>query len=126
MDALSASARESAASADILRIVGLTTEFRGRQSRIRANDDIHLSIRRGETMGIVGESGSGKSVLCRSILRLLPSPPAFVRASRITFNGRDLLKLSDAEMEQVRGTDIAMIFQNPMNALNPVWPIGDQ
>ena len=114
------------AQAPILRIEDLVVEFRQQEKVVRAANHVSIAIRRGETLGIVGESGSGKSVLCRSILRLLPSPPAFVRAGRITFNGRDLLKLSDAEMEQVRGTDIAMIFQNPMNALNPVWPIGDQ
>jgi peptide/nickel transport system ATP-binding protein len=114
------------AQAPILRIEDLVVEFRQQEKVIRAANHVSIAIRRGETLGIVGESGSGKSVLCRSILRLLPSPPAFVRAGRITFNGRDLLKLSDAEMEQVRGTEIAMIFQNPMNALNPVWPIGDQ
>ena len=110
----------------ILEIEDLVVEFRQREKVVRAANHVSIAIRHGETLGIVGESGSGKSVLCRSILRLLPSPPAFVRSGRITFNGRDLLKLSDAEMEQVRGTDIAMIFQNPMNALNPVWPIGDQ
>ena len=110
----------------ILRIEDLVVEFRQQEKVIRAANHVSIAIRRGETLGIVGESGSGKSVLCRSILRLLPSPPAFVRAGRITFNGRDLLKLSDAEMEQVRGAEIAMVFQNPMNALNPVWPIGDQ
>jgi peptide/nickel transport system ATP-binding protein len=110
----------------ILKIEDMVVEFRQQKKVVRAANHVSITIRRGETMGIVGESGSGKSVLCRSILRLLPSPPAFVRAGRITFNGRDLLKLSDAEMEQVRGSDIAMIFQNPMNALNPVWPIGDQ
>lgn len=110
----------------ILKIEDMVVEFRQQKKVVRAANHVSITIRRGETMGIVGESGSGKSVLCRSILRLLPSPPAFVRAGRITFNGRDLLKLSDAEMEQVRGSEIAMIFQNPMNALNPVWPIGDQ
>jgi oligopeptide/dipeptide ABC transporter ATP-binding protein len=110
----------------ILEIEDLVVEFRHQEKVVCAANHVSIAIRHGETMGIVGESGSGKSVLCRSILRLLPSPPAFVRSGRITFNGRDLLKLSDAQMEQVRGTDIAMIFQNPMNALNPVWPIGDQ
>jgi oligopeptide/dipeptide ABC transporter ATP-binding protein len=126
MDALPASAMESAAAADILRIVGLTTEFRGRQSRIRANDDIHLSIRRGSTLGIVGESGSGKSVLCRSILRLLlPSANAHIEGA-VEYDGRDLLALDEAEMRRLRGTELRMIFQNPMTSLNPVWPIGDQ
>jgi oligopeptide/dipeptide ABC transporter ATP-binding protein len=126
MDALPASAMESAANADILRIVGLTTEFRGRQSRIRANDDIHLSIRRGSTLGIVGESGSGKSVLCRSILRLLPPSANACTEGAVEYEGRDLLRLDEAEMRRLRGTEIRMIFQNPMTSLNSVWPIGDQ
>jgi peptide/nickel transport system ATP-binding protein len=110
----------------ILEIEDLVVEFRQQERVVRAANHVSIAIRQGETMGIVGESGSGKSVLCRSILRLLPSPPAFVRSGRIIFDGRDLLKLPDDEMQQIRGTDIAMIFQNPMNALNPVWPIGDQ
>ena len=110
----------------ILEIDDLVVEFRQKEKVVRAADRVSIAIRHGETMGIVGESGSGKSVLCRSILRLLPSPPAFIRSGCIFFNGRDLLKLSDTEMEDIRGAGIAMIFQNPMNALNPVWPIGDQ
>src|SRR5262245_30836982 len=126
MDALPASAMDSAAGADILRIVGLTTEFRGRQSRIRANDDIHLSVRRGSTLGIVGESGSGKSVLCRSVLRLLPPSANAHTDGAVQYDGRDLLSLSEEEMRRLRGTELRMIFQNPMTSLNPVWPIGDQ
>src|SRR5262245_29713780 len=126
MDALPTSDTESAANADILRIVGLTTEFRGRRSRIRANDDIHLSIHRGSTLGIVGESGSGKSVLCRSILRLLPPSANAHTEGVVEYEGRDLLRLDEAEMRRLRGTELRMIFQNPMTSLNPVWPIGDQ
>ena len=115
-----------ASSPDILKVVGLTTEFRGRHSRIRANDDITIAIRRGSILGIVGESGSGKSVLCRSILRLLPpSANAHVEGT-VTYDGRDLLSLSEEEMRRLRGTELRMIFQNPMTSLNPVWPIGDQ
>jgi oligopeptide/dipeptide ABC transporter ATP-binding protein len=110
----------------LLRISGLTVEFTTRAGRVRANDRLSLDIRAGETLGIVGESGSGKSVLCRAILRLLPSPPARVSAEGMSFAGRDLLRLDDAAMRSVRGRDIAMIFQNPMTSLNPVWPIGDQ
>ncbi len=65
-------------------------------------------------------------MLCRAILRLLPSPPADVTAKALNFAGRDLLKLKPAEMRKIRGQDIAMVFQNPMTSLNPVWPIGDQ
>lgn len=110
----------------ILEIEDLVVEFQQGGKVIRAANHISLSVRPGETVGIVGESGSGKSVLCRSILRLLPSPPSFVRSGHIRFAGRDLLGLPEEEMQRIRGSDIAMIFQNPMNALNPVWPIGDQ
>ena len=118
---------EAAAGAEpLLRIAELTVEFKTRAGPIRANDKVSLDIRPGETLGIVGESGSGKSVLCRAILRLLPSPPAKVSAKSLLFAGRDLMRLDDVAMRGVRGHDIAMIFQNPMTSLNPVWPIGDQ
>jgi oligopeptide/dipeptide ABC transporter ATP-binding protein len=127
MNALSTSpAANISASPDILKIAGLTTEFRGRHSRIRANDDIHLSIPHGSTLGIVGESGSGKSVLCRSILRLLPPSANAHFAGAVEYEGRDLLRLDEVEMRRLRGTELRMIFQNPMTSLNPVWPIGDQ
>nr|UXE45912.1 dipeptide transport ATP-binding protein DppD [uncultured bacterium] len=120
-------ARDMAAGAEpLLRISELTVEFRTRAGPIRANDKVSLDIRPAETLGIVGESGSGKSVLCRAILRLLPSPPAKVSAKSLLLAGRDLMALDDVEMRSVRGHDIAMIFQNPMTSLNPVWPIGDQ
>ena len=110
----------------LLRISELTVQFATRAGAIRANDHVSLDIRLGETLGIVGESGSGKSVLCRAILRLLPSPPAKVSAKAVMFGGRDLIRVDDKAMRAVRGRDISMIFQNPMTSLNPVWPIGDQ
>jgi len=114
------------ADAAILAVSDLVVEFRQGGRRLLAANHISLSVRQGETLGIVGESGSGKSVLCRTILRLLPSPPAFIRSGQVIFDGVDLLALSEARMREIRGADIAMVFQNPMNALNPVWPIGDQ
>jgi oligopeptide/dipeptide ABC transporter ATP-binding protein len=117
---------DTAAGDCVLAVRGLTTEFRGRHSRIRANDDIHLTIRRGSTLGIVGESGSGKSVLCRSILRLLPATADPHVEGIVEYGGRDLMRLSEAEMRRLRATELRMIFQNPMTSLNPVWPIGDQ
>src|SRR5262245_5403645 len=116
----------AAPAADILVIRGLTTEFRGRHTRIRANDDIDLAIPRGSTLGIVGESGSGKSVLCRSILRLLPPSSDPHVSGTVEYDGRDLLRLGEAVMRRLRGTELRMVFQNPMTSLNPVWPIGDQ
>ena len=114
------------AAAPLLEIHDLVVEFRQARSRLLAANQVSLSVRQGETLGIVGESGSGKSVLCRSILRLLPTPPAFIRGGSIRFGDVDLLTLSEEGMRRIRGADIAMVFQNPMNALNPVWPIGDQ
>lgn len=116
----------AAAKPPILEIEDLVVEFHQGSKVVRAANHVSLTIRQGETVGIVGESGSGKSVLCRSILRLLPSPPSHVKSGRITFAGRDLLSLPESEMQKIRGADIAMVFQNPMSALNPVWPIGDQ
>ena len=118
--------RPDSSAGPVLDVRGLVTEFRMRDATIFANAAVSLSISKGRTLGIVGESGSGKSVLCRSIRRLIPSPPGFVTAGEVRFEGRDLLTLDDAEMSRVRGTRIRMVFQNPMTSLNPVWPIGDQ
>jgi oligopeptide/dipeptide ABC transporter ATP-binding protein len=112
--------------APLLDVRGLVTEFRGREATIRANAEVSIAIGRGATLGIVGESGSGKSVLCRSILRLIPSPPGFITGGEVWFGDRNLLTLPEEEMRRVRGTEARMIFQNPMTSLNPVWPIGDQ
>ncbi len=119
-------AGRTTAEVPILEIKDLTVEFRHRGRTIRAANRLSLSVFEGETLGIVGESGSGKSVLCRTILRLIPSPPAFIESGEIHFAGRNLLSLSEREIQSVRGAEISMIFQNPMNALNPIWPIGDQ
>ena len=100
-------------------------EFLTPRGSLVANRSISFSVAAGETLGIVGESGSGKSVLCRAILRLLPSPPAHQTAKRIAFLGRDLMQISEKEMQEVRGQDIGMVFQNPMTSLNPVWTVGD-
>ena len=119
-------ARAASSGRPVLDVRGLVTEFRLRDATILANAAVSIAIARGRTLGIVGESGSGKSVLCRSILRLIPSPPGYITAGKVLFEGRDLLELDDAEMARVRGTRIRMVFQNPMTSLNPVWPIGDQ
>jgi len=105
----------------LLDIEGLSVRFAG--GRVLANDNVSLSVMPGETLGIVGESGSGKSVLCRAVLRLLS---AGVTASRLEFEGQDLLSLSEREMRRLRGSGISMIFQSPMSSLDPVWSIGDQ
>src|SRR5207253_9408735 len=90
-----------------------------------AVDNVSFEIRAGETLGLVGESGSGKSVTALSIMRLV-QPPGRVAGGSVRFKERDLLTLSESEMRAVRGADIALIFQEPMTALNPVFTIGDQ
>ncbi len=91
-----------------------------------AVNDVSLTLNYGQTLGLVGESGCGKSVTALSIMRLVASPPGVIAGGEILFEGRDLLKLSPAEMRSVRGNDISMIFQEPMTSLNPVFRIGEQ
>jgi oligopeptide transport system ATP-binding protein len=110
----------------LLELQGLKTYFRTRAGDVRAVDGVDLTVRPGETVGLVGESGSGKSVTARSIMRLLPTPPARYAGGRILFKGRDLLELSDAEMSDLRGGRISMIYQDPMTFLNPVYTAGEQ
>ena len=110
----------------ILSIRGLRTTFRTPAGVFPAVDGIDLDVRKGETIGIVGESGCGKSVTALSILRLLPEPPACIEAGEIHFAGRDLLRLPPDELRQIRGNRVAMIFQEPMTSLNPVFTAGDQ
>lgn len=117
---------ESEKKESILDVRELVVEFRIPNGIIKANNKVSIRVNQGETLGIVGESGSGKSVLCRSILRLIPNPPGTISAGKILFNNEDLMLLTESEMQRVRGTQIKMIFQNPMTSLNPVWPIGDQ
>jgi peptide/nickel transport system ATP-binding protein len=110
---------------ELLRIEGLRTTFRTHNGEVAAVDGVDLSVAKGRTLGIVGESGCGKSVLSLSVMRLVP-PPGRIAAGRILFEGRDLLALPPAEMRDIRGNRIAMIFQEPMTSLNPVFTIGDQ
>jgi len=100
--------------------------FRTFDGVYQALDGVELELERGQSLGIVGETGCGKSVTVRNILGLLPSPPAEVVSGEILFEGRDLLMLSKAEMQKIRGTEIAMIFQDPMTYLNPVFTVGTQ
>jgi peptide/nickel transport system ATP-binding protein len=109
----------------LLEIENLQTHFRTPDGVNRAVDRLSLAIEAGQTLAIVGESGCGKSVTAMSVLRLIPEPPGRI-AGRITFDGRDLLRLSDAEMRDIRGNDISMIFQEPMTSLNPVLTVGRQ
>ena len=110
----------------LLEVKDLHTEFRTGAGLVRAVDGISYTVEPGETVAIVGESGSGKSVSALSVLRLIPDPPGRITAVRFAFDGRDILQLSDAEMRQVRGGEIGMVFQEPMTSLNPVLTIGRQ
>ncbi len=110
----------------LLSIDGLKTHFRNRDGIVRAVDGVSFDVHPGETLAVVGESGCGKSVTLLSVLRLLPMPPARIVAGRVLFDGRDLLKVSDKEMRDVRGNAISMIFQEPMTSLNPVLTVGQQ
>ena len=109
----------------LLSISGLRTTFRTINGEIAAVDGVDLAVARGRTLGIVGESGCGKSVLSLSVMRLVP-PPGRIDTGRIMFDGRNLLDLSMPEMRAIRGSRIAMIFQEPMTSLNPVFTAGDQ
>jgi oligopeptide/dipeptide ABC transporter ATP-binding protein len=110
----------------LLEVRNLRTEFRTGAGIVRAVDGISYSVDPGETVAVVGESGSGKSVGALSILRLIPSPPGRIVSGEVMFNGRDLMKLSDDDMREVRGGEIGMVFQEPMTSLNPVLSIGRQ
>jgi peptide/nickel transport system ATP-binding protein/oligopeptide transport system ATP-binding protein len=110
----------------LLEVRGLTTAFRTARGEINAIDDVSFSVDEGEVLGIVGESGSGKSVTALTIMGLLPHPPARIASGSIRFAGRDITRLSDAAMQKIRGPGIAMVFQEPMTSLNPVFTIGDQ
>jgi peptide/nickel transport system ATP-binding protein len=110
----------------LLQVRDLQTQFATDDGIVRAVDGVSFSIEEGKTLGMVGESGCGKSVTALSILRLVPSPPGRIVAGQILYQGVDLLKLADREMRAVRGNEIAMIFQEPMTSLNPVFTVGDQ
>ena len=109
----------------LLSVEHLTTVFDTAHGPVPAADDVSFEIRAGETLGLVGESGSGKSVTALSIMRLV-QPPGRIAGGRLVFKGRDLLTLNERAMQRVRGADIALIFQEPMTALNPVFRVGDQ
>jgi oligopeptide transport system ATP-binding protein len=110
----------------ILTVNDLTTSFSTTNGLIRAVNGVSFSIKPGEIVGIVGESGCGKSVTMRSVLRILPEPPARIERGQVLYKGRDLLTLSEAEMMKIRGKEIAMVFQDAMTSLNPVLRVGTQ
>ena len=113
-------------SAPLLDIRGLSVSFGTYQGRAHVLDRASLTVNHGEIVGLVGETGCGKSVLSRAVLRIIPTPPGSIDAGEILFEGRDLLKLPRTDMRRLRGERISMIFQEPMNSLNPVFTVGNQ
>ena len=110
----------------LLHIEELKTHFNTFEGIVRAVDDVSLFIDKGEVLGVVGESGCGKSVTAQSVMRLIPEPPGRIVHGRILFDGTDIVPLSMEQMRTIRGNRIAMIFQEPMTSLNPVYTIGNQ
>lgn len=111
---------------NLLSIKNLTTHFFTEQGVVKAVQNVSFDIPRGKTLAVVGESGCGKSVTAMSVMRLIPWPPGKVIDGEILFNGEALLHVSDERMREIRGNDIAMIFQEPMTSLNPVFTVGNQ
>jgi oligopeptide/dipeptide ABC transporter ATP-binding protein len=112
--------------APLLRVRGLVTSFRSDAGVLRAVDDVSFEVPEGATVGIVGESGCGKSVTALSILRLIPRSQGVIERGAVELRGKDLLALTEREMQDVRGNEISMIFQEPMTSLNPVYTVGAQ
>ncbi|MGB4406064.1 MAG: ABC transporter ATP-binding protein [Sphaerochaeta sp.] len=110
----------------VLEVKDLQTYFKTDAGIVKAVDGVSFTIHEGETLGIVGESGSGKSVTNLSIMRLIPSPPGRIVGGQILFEGKDILKMSESEMRDIRGDKISMIFQDPMTSLNPFLKISTQ
>ena len=110
----------------LLEIKNLTVHYESFDATVHAVENLNLSLRHGETLGLVGETGAGKTTTVKSVMRILPDPPAKIVSGEILFDGKDLLKLPVKEMRKIRGKQISMIFQDPMTSLNPVMTVGDQ
>src|SRR5207248_6965870 len=116
---------ETPAGEALLSVRKLRTSFFTPEGVVYAVDNVSFDVRKGEAVALVGESGCGKSVTAMSIMRLV-APPGRVTGGEVRFKGRDLVKLSEKQMRDVRGDDVAMVFQEPMTSLNPVFRIGEQ
>lgn len=112
--------------AALLRVEGLTVRFRTPGGRVTVVDDVSFALKPGETLGLVGESGSGKTITSLALMGLLETPPAEIAAGRVLFEGRDLLSLPEAELSDLRGARLSMVFQEPMTSLNPLMTVGRQ
>jgi len=110
----------------VLQLDDLTVRFHLKRGQLTAIDGVTFTVHRGETFGLVGESGSGKTVTARSVMRLIPMPPGEIVRGRILYEGTNILEHSDQQMRALRGKKIAMVFQEPMSALNPVFTVGKQ
>ena len=110
----------------LLSIKDLVVEYRTMDGTVHAVNGVSLDLAAGETLGLVGETGAGKTTIAKSILRILPSPPAEIASGEINFGGKNILDMNVAELRKLRGNKISMIFQDPMTALNPVFTIGEQ
>jgi peptide/nickel transport system ATP-binding protein len=110
----------------LLEIQGLKTHFKTDDGWLHAVDGVDLSVERGETVCVVGESGCGKSVTAMTVLRLIPIPPGRIVSGAVLWKGRDLVQASDDEMRKIRAKEIAIVFQEPMTSLNPVYTVGEQ
>jgi len=110
----------------LLEIENLNVTFNTRHGQVTALDSVSMHVNAGETLGVVGESGCGKSITALSVMGLIPMPPGRIAGGAIRLNGEDLVGASDARLRQLRGAEVAMIFQEPMTSLNPVFTVGDQ
>lgn len=111
---------------DLLEVKNLKTNFYTDEGIVRAVDDVSFKIKKKETLAVVGESGCGKSITAMSIMRLIPNPPGKIEGGEILFEGKNILKLNQNEIRNIRGNQISVIFQEPMTSLNPVFTIGNQ
>ena len=110
----------------VLQVENLTIEFQMEEETVQAVNDVSFTLKKGETMGLVGETGAGKTTTALAMLRLVPSPPGVIKEGKITVCGHDMLTLPTQKLEEIRGKEISMIFQDPMTSLNPVYTVGEQ
>ena len=110
----------------LLKVKNLTVHYVTRSETVKAVNNVSFELRKGETIGLVGETGAGKTTIARTIMHILPAPPAQIVSGTVELEGEDLYKKSETELEKIRGNKMAMVFQDPMTALNPALTVGDQ